>query len=631
MLGACLYRRPSGIYAIRVRVPDRLRPVLGKGEIHISTGLREPSTAKLAALKIQHELRRRLMTLDLDRIATPSPLLAGDGLLPVIEAAKAIGMSADTLLGELRNERADLFTQAQHWHGLSVANIYDIDRDYDGTFILNDVEDQGIPQTLAGIVRAYDSAAVVSALLAEGKARESIFRLSESGNGAFWPDEPVEVPMSAWMASKKAVERIRSGLVIHLPPSPKKAPVAPSTPPEPAAPTPTPVGPQKHAGMRFSELFDQYRKHRNWGEDQTRRMTTEAGLFIELMDDPALGDIDLKTVTEFVDKLKQLPSDIYLSRRRFKVQSLQELAQIAAKKGLALKNGTTISGHVGRIAEILNFAKDKGMLHANPASGYKREWGMGKKVRTQDKRETFTPDELKKIFSQDWFVTGAGAFTQSGITNWRPHCYWLPLLALTTGARLNELAQLYLDDVRQSESGTWLLDFNLDQPDKIDGDDKSLKTVNAERIVPLHDAVIAAGLPEYVAALRKAGHVRLFPELKRDAVKGYGKPAGSWFNERFLGHQLGMVRDGKKTFHSFRHTFITALERLDLQERVMAQIAGHERGKTQSGSRYAKDRSADELKPIIDRLKFECLAGVGHFDAEAGLKAVKYAQRLKRD
>lgn len=69
------------------------------------------------------------MTLDLDRIATPSPLLAGEGLLPLIEAAKAIGMSVDALLGELRNSGAELFTQAQHWQGRSVAHIYDIDRD----------------------------------------------------------------------------------------------------------------------------------------------------------------------------------------------------------------------------------------------------------------------------------------------------------------------------------------------------------------------------------------------------------------------------------------------------------------------------------------------------------------------
>jgi len=125
------------------------------------------------------------------------------------------------------------------------------------------------------------------------------------------------------------------------------------------------------------------------------------------------------------------------------------------------------------------------------------------------------------------------------------------------------------------------------------------------------------------------GYVRLFPELKRDDVKGYGKPAGSWFNERFLGRQLGIERNGRKTFHSLRHNFITAVERLDLPERVMAQLAGHERGRTQSGTRYAKDRGAADLMPIIERLEFSCLEQVACFDVQAGLRAVKIAEKRK--
>lgn len=42
-----------------------------------------------------------------------------------------------------------------------------------------------------------------------------------------------------------------------------------------------------------------------------------------------------------------------------------------------------------------------------------------------------------------------------------------------------------------------------------------------------------------------------------------------------------------------------------------------------------KDRAASELKPIIDRLNFACLAGVVRFDIQAGLKAVKIAERRK--
>lgn len=634
MLGmSCLYRRPSGIYAVRIAVPLRLRASVGRGEIHVSTGLRDLYAAKLAALKIQYQWRERLMTLDVEKLATASPLVHGEGLVPICEAAKAIGLSDNSLLSELRNERADLFTQAQHWNGLSVADIEAIERDYDGSFIMNDVETHGIHSTISSMVRAFDAGASIASLLVEGGSTESIFRLS--GTGAFWPAHPVVIPVSAWMVQKESIERIRARLAKGIPPgslSPKP-PVTPSSGGVVILDTIT----AKHGHKRFSELFALYRTHRTWGKDQTRRMTTEARLFIDLMGDPTLGSIDVETIHEFANRLSTLPSDIYKTGRKFETSSLSELAVIAEREGLPRKGRTTVRGHVGRIGEILNFATNKGMMHANPASGFKREWGISKSARAQDERDLFSPAELNMIFSQDWFANGTGTFFKGGSTYWRPFYFWLPLLALTSGGRLNELAQLYLEDIKQSaqDSSIWYLDFNLNQADKIDADDndaefdKSLKTVNAIRVVPLHELVIRAGLPDYVAALRKAGHTRLFPELKRDDVKGYGKPAGSWFNERFLGRKLGIERNGKKTFHSLRHNFITAIERLDLPERVMAQLAGHERGRTQSGTRYAKDRQAEELKSIIDSLAFDCLAAVGRFDTLAGIRAIKVSEHRK--
>lgn len=633
---SCMYRRPSGIYVVRLVVPARLKSCVGRGEIHVSTGIRDWNAAKLAALKIQFQWREKLIALDVDKLATASPLLHGEGLISICEAAKAIGLSDGSLLAELRNERAELFTQAQHWEGWFVADLDCVERDFDGAFVLNDVEQRGIRQVLSGVVRAFDPAVRIAALVTDGAAAGAVFRLS--GNGAFWLAQDVSIPLSGWMAGKSAIERIRSRLASVLPPEREKPASAPVKAVSEGLVIMDAIT-AKHGHKRFSELFNLYRNHRKWGEDQSRRMATEANLFVELMDDPPLSAIEVETIHDYAKRLSRLPKDIYQSRRKFGVSTLAELMEIGERERLSRKNETTVRGHVGRIAEVLNYATSKGMMHANPASGFQREWGVSKKARPQDEREIFTPDEMTQIFTQDWFLKGAGVFsTVKDSTNWRPHYFWLPLLALTSGGRLNELAQLYLDDVRQCEldSTVWYLDFNLNQSDKLDADegdelvsDKSLKTVNAVRVVPLHEVVIRAGLPEYVESLRKAGYVRLFPELKRDDVKGYGKAAGSWFNERFLGRQLGIERNGKKTFHSFRHCFATALERLDISERVAAQLTGHERGATQSGTRYMKDRAASELKPIIDRLGFACLAEVVQFDIKAGMRALKIAERRK--
>jgi integrase len=582
------------------------------------------------------------MELNVARLTTSSPILGGDGFISVVDAASAIGLPVRAFLTELGADGVEFWAAAGSWAGWRVDDYLTIDQEDNGGFVLNDVEATGHRIELTGFARAFHRSAVFAQLLETGEsASTSVFR--QAGRVVFFTDSEQLIGVGSWLLQKGDVERIRERLARGVPPEAKQPARAPEKPVCEGVVI-TDAITVKHGHKRFSELFSLCRNHRQWSKVQSDRMETEAGLFIELMDDPTLSSIEVETIHEFARRLSRLPNDIYQSRRRFKVESLHDLIAIAEREGLLRKKAATVKGHVGRIAEVLNYAVTKGMMHANPAAGFKREWGLSKNKRPQDSRDIFTPEELDLIFSQDWFVDGTGAFAAKGSTNWRPHYFWLPLLALTSGGRLNELSQLYLDDVRPStanDSSVWVLDFNLDQPDKIDNDeddgdeddevaDKSLKTVNAIRVVPLHDVVIRAGLPEYVAALRKAGHTRLFPELKRDDMKGYGKPVGSWFNERFLGRRLKMERNGKKTFHSFRHCFLTALERLDQTERVQFQLGGHQRGSGESGTRYTKDRTAEELKPIIDRLNFSCLADIGRFDCEAGLRAIKVAMGLKR-
>lgn len=336
---SCLYRRPSGIYAVRIVVPSRLRASVGRGEIHVSTGLRDWNAAKIAALKIQFQWRERLMALEVERLATASPLLQGDGLISICQGAKAIGVSDGILLTELRNERTELFTQAQYWEGWVVAEIDAIELDYDGTFILNDVERQGLLQVLSCVVRAFDPAVSIAALISEGTATESVFRLL--GHGGFWPINEIVIPLASWMVRKSAIERIRARLASGIPPELKK----------PASGVVKTVSEgvvvmdaitAKHGHKRFSELFSLYRNHRSWGVDQSRRMATEAGLFVELMDDPVLSAIEVETIHDYARQLSQLPNDIYQSRRRFKVSSLSELVEIAKREGLPCKNQTTV-------------------------------------------------------------------------------------------------------------------------------------------------------------------------------------------------------------------------------------------------------------------------------------------------
>ena len=76
-----------------------------------------------------------------------------------------------------------------------------------------------------------------------------------------------------------------------------------------------------------------------------------------------------------------------------------------------------------------------------------------KKQRAIDKRLPFDTKDLTVIFSHQ-------IFSDPKPKN-HPYQYWLPLLALSTGARLEELASLHRDDF-QDRNGHFVISINED-------------------------------------------------------------------------------------------------------------------------------------------------------------------------
>lgn len=109
-----LYRRSSGIYVVRVCVPHRLRGFVGKGELHVTTKTREPNAAKAVAFRIMAHWQGQILRGDMDvlTIAAGSPLLTGEGVILVADAAAELGLSRSEILTELLNVRAELLCRA---------------------------------------------------------------------------------------------------------------------------------------------------------------------------------------------------------------------------------------------------------------------------------------------------------------------------------------------------------------------------------------------------------------------------------------------------------------------------------------------------------------------------------------
>jgi integrase len=144
---------------------------------------------------------------------------------------------------------------------------------------------------------------------------------------------------------------------------------------------------------------------------------------------------------------------------------------------------------------------------------------------------------------------------------------WVALIALYTGARLEEIAQLTTADVREASANgarVWCIDIH-------NGGENKLKNETSARLIPVHSELVRLGLLDYVKAL-KAGS--LFPGLTRRASKGgkVGARVGELFRKKLVA--LKLKRDGL-CFHSFRHNVATALRVAGVPQEDAARVLGH--------------------------------------------------------
>lgn len=622
--GSFMYRRNGRFYA-RLRIPKQFQAAYVKTHLRVSLDTSDIAVARLrvheVVLRWKREFTRLSAMLDVQRLVAGTPLILGDGLITIDSASRETGIPAQYMLSEALRTGVTLRLAARGWVGTEVP-VGELEFDDDGSFITNSA-DGLIKTVMTGelFVRADD------ARLAAATGRFCaclFFKDSEAHQPVVFPLHAVDLPIGELLLPQVAVELIRADMAAKVTPAMlahsalSAASAAPAESPTAASP-----GAVSPALMKSSELMSRYVAAKaDWSEATRDQMTAMCGVFIELMGDPVLHEVDRAMIGRYKSALMTLPQNIHLARRRTGATSLAEL--VARTCGEPTMSARRADVYIAKVGEMFEWATRESIMAKNPAAGagarHKRH------RREQDEREAFSDENLRLIFAAPWFTTGRGERTAQG-KHWgfQPHMFWLPLLALYGGGRLNELCQLHLTDVRETSSGVWYLDFNLEADDKIDEPDKRLKTVNSTRRVPLHQEVIRLGFIDYVAALKAAGFARVFPELRFDRVKGYGKAAGQWFNERFLGKRLKIERNGMQTFHSFRHNFITALMQLDppVGEFTINQLSGHERGESMSGKRYAKDASPDLLVQHIDRLCFPlpAIAPLDVADALAALDA----------
>jgi len=184
--------------------------------------------------------------------------------------------------------------------------------------------------------------------------------------------------------------------------------------------------------------------------------------------------------------------------------------------------------------------------------------------KTHKSYERFTASDLEALFHSDDYKTNA--FKKSSQ-------YWLPMLGLYTGARIDEIASLQLSEIAELE-GVWC--YYMSSKEANGGG----KNDFAPRWVPIHPKVLEAGFLAFWQTVKNEGHQRLFPEMGNAARDGYSKRATVDFTAYRRSVGVGAVTErSTKTFHSFRSTLISELRQRGVNGDTRREIVGHSKGK----------------------------------------------------
>jgi integrase len=378
------------------------------------------------------------------------------------------------------------------------------------------------------------------------------------------------------VAALVAIQRRSKGQPVETPPLPA---ITPSTSPA--------------VGATLSTAFEGWKRDGNHSPRTLQDFEYAIRLFGQLHGDMSVAHIRKSHAREFREALRAVPV------KRFRTGSLRTaplpgLAQWGRAHPAAQKiTATTINKLLGGVQAVTKWASgEDGFVPdewSDPFAGIRIDGD-------ESDRAPFSTEELQAILRTPIYTEGDRPAGGQGEA-----AFWLPLLALFTGARLGELSGLRVSDIAHEELVGAVCVY-------IASDTKSgrrLKTKASARVIPVHAQLIAAGFMDFVGRQKVAGDKAwLFPKVAPGTTGA--RAFSKWFG-RYIGAQG--VTDETKVFHSFRHNFTDALRIAGVADAVARALVGH----SQSGvhGRYgAKDMAARYRHRLAEAVASVAYAGL---------------------
>ena len=303
--------------------------------------------------------------------------------------------------------------------------------------------------------------------------------------------------------------------------------------------------------FRLSELIADYMKHSGGGIRSQKRKDGNYKKVMDILGDIYTCDITKDAVQHLHGELVRYPNNRF--KGKYVGKTLEECRLLPKFQAVDITTQRDTWVEVKALLQhgcenekyniTRNFGKD-GM--------FKIKKGKGGNA---PKRAPYDQNDIACLFaglSQELYVK-------------QPHRYWIPLVGLFQGMRLNEICQLYLDDIFADPSTGIHCIRITDNPgrnQKLDEPNlKSVKNDSSRRTIPIHPKLIELGFMDYVESRRKLKHRRVWEHLETPAVDyyavqgNYSHYVSKWYCGTFRKNHI-KNEPKLKPFHSLRHTFV---------------------------------------------------------------------------
>ncbi|CCG42430.1 hypothetical protein PHAMO_380098 [Magnetospirillum molischianum DSM 120] len=359
---------------------------------------------------------------------------------------------------------------------------------------------------------------------------------------------------------------------------------------EPVAATPAP-------GERPPDLFDLFiTQKRNLTDGGKKDYATTFRYFLDYIGhERSIQSIERTDVRNWRDQLMRFPQYAN-TKKEFKGLSFKGVLALNDKLNQPTLDEKTINKYISTVGSFMKWAIKRGVIDNDPTHSLMLE------VDDEDNKDPFTLAQLATIFSSPIW-TGCAASKQAqrhlpGTVQAEDQYRWAPLIALFSGARMEEILRLTTDDLLMVDS---IACMNITTTGG-----RSLKTRNAKRLVPVHSQLEQLGFIRMVEKRRRAGGGPVFYGMKENAQ---GR-LSSEFSKDFSQYLDGIkVKTERLSFHSFRHNFITWAGHAGLSKASIQIIVGHTAKSVTDSYTHdgVIDLGARGRQAIVERVQYEGL------------------------